>query len=378
MKSPKNLKEKFSFFPIIHQLQQLSCRIINISTMMLPTSLFILLGSTIPPSTSFRSVVLNRQRISRLYESSTSSSNVKHLVDEDEDALSSCPSSNRRRLFPHAAAATVGVCVSSFFPSGCNCRLHCSVVPSANAIELTQPSSNLIQMYDTPRNSIMDSFFSWNMATGMEDYEMEAQPYKTQLFDRLFDSLSRDEVPVVIEVGMGTLPNAKYYSQSLASKKLKGLEIVGVDPNDSMTNFAHENAEKSGLLSLPGTSIRTVHGVAEALPFEDNSVDAIVTTLTLCSVVNPDRALSEILRVLKPSGKYLFWEHVLSETDIGLATQQKLLNPLQVVLADGCHLTRRTGLTIQNAGFGEVDLDCITMNTSGIIGPTVVGIASKA
>ena len=197
----------------------------------------------------------------------------------------------------------------------------------------------------------MDSIFAEQMATGMVDYEKEVEQYKAALFQKLFNSLADENnrdgtyVPVIAEVGMGTFPNAKYYAKALSSGvALKGLDIIGVDPNSSMSSYAEDNARQYGLSS----SLRTVNGVAEDLPFADGSVDAIVTTLTLCSVVDQTKALSEIRRVLRPNGgKFLFWEHVLSEDNTNLALQQKLLNPIQTFSADGCHLNRRTGMNIQ-------------------------------
>ena len=93
-----------------------------------------------------------------------------------------------------------------------------------------------------------------------------------------------------------------------------------------------------------------MHGVSEALPLADGSCDAVVCTLTLCSVLEPQKSVAEIKRVLKPGGKFLFWEHVLSETDDELKRQQIALTPQQVKRADGCHLDRRTG-------------KCVTHNT---------------
>ena len=116
----------------------------------------------------------------------------------------------------------------------------------------------------------------------------------------------------------------------------------------------------------------------QALPLPDHSADAVISTLILCSVSDPDLALSEIHRMLKPNtGKFVFWEHVLSETDAGLAIEQLILSPLQTVVADGCHLNRKTGSLIQSFGFwGGVDQTYITMKSADIIGPTVYGIAS--
>lgn len=74
-----------------------------------------------------------------------------------------------------------------------------------------------------------------------------------------------------------------------------------------------------------------VSGVGEALPLADSSADAVVCTLTLCSVRDPAAAVAEVRRVLRPGGIFLFIEHVLSPTDAFLAQQQRTLTPLQVM-----------------------------------------------
>lgn len=311
--------------------------------------------------TGFGAVMLPTQSrtscLSLCYNNGLSHNNMSGKEIEEKEIISSF---QRRSLLISTMMTSCGYC-SCHFPS------------SANAlVELTQPSTTDFR----PRNKFIDNFFAHQMATEMSDYEREIQKYKADLFQKLFYSLSDGSgtsVPVVVEVGMGTFPNAKYYAQALSSSGLKGFDIVGVDPNDSMSSYAHDNARVFGLNSL----LRTINGVAEALPFADKSVDAIVTTLTLCSVFDQEKALSEMRRVLKPNtGKYLFWEHVLAEDDTALAFQQDLLNPLQTFAADGCHLNRRTGMNIQKAFEGKVDLNYITLEDKWVLGPTVFGIAS--
>ncbi|KAL7435861.1 hypothetical protein ACHAXH_004954 [Discostella pseudostelligera] len=274
-----------------------------------------------------------------------------------------------------------------------------------------------LSYYDKPRNSCLDRFFSYSMSTGMDDYEAKAYPYKSRLFDKMLRSVSQAATsysavepssssssetqnivlesrrPVILEVGMGTFPNAPYYAQALRGSTTtstaapdgmffkQGLDIISLDPNDYMFDYAIDSATKSGLLSPSSlTSLRNVHGVAEALPFGDGTIDAVVGTLTLCSVTDQLVALKEIQRVLKPrTGVYLFWEHVLSEKDVGLAFQQRLLSPLQTIVADGCHLDRRTGWNIEQAGFrGRAEIEYMMLDLGGgasIISPTVFGIA---
>lgn len=81
---------------------------------------------------------------------------------------------------------------------------------------------------------------------------------------------------------------------------------------------------------------------AEALPFADGSFDAVVSTLTFCTIPDPVKALQEISRVLRPGGKFIFIEHIEAPKDTFLYYQQELLDPLQALLADGCHLVRHT------------------------------------
>ena len=143
--------------------------------------------------------------------------------------------------------------------------------------------------------------------------------------------------------------------------------------------YAREAFASSGLEERYGCSLRVARGVGEALPLADESVDAVVSTLTLCSVVDPAASLREIARVLKPrTGRLLFLEHVLSETDEGLARTQRALTPLQVLAADGCHLDRRTLQTVRDtAGFARVDAEMSTLDGFWYLSPTAAGFAVK-
>ncbi|GMH58732.1 hypothetical protein TL16_g02675 [Triparma laevis f. inornata] len=215
-----------------------------------------------------------------------------------------------------------------------------------------------------------DMRFALGMSSGMKDYEAEASTKKAELFSKLLSSLPAS--PSIVEVGMGSFPNSKFYHPSSSSN----LDIIGVDPNDSMKGYAMSNANDAGL-TKNGNSVRIVHGVSEALPFDDNSVDACVVTLTFCSVLDPEASIAEIKRILKPNGKFLFWEHVLSQTDTNMANFQNVMTLTQVKVADGCHLNRKTGETISNAGFKKVDLDYFELKTFSYLNPTVAGIATK-
>jgi SAM-dependent methyltransferase len=252
---------------------------------------------------------------------------------------------------------------------GCGC-FSCGSAPSAHALAaLKPPPEELVRAYDGERDQRKDAGFARGMATGMKDYERAVAPTKRRLFGRLLGALpARAEPPVVVELGMGSFPNAPYYAAANTP-----LDVVGVDPNDAMGAYARRAAAP---LLAAGSSVRVVHGVGEALPLADASVDAVVCTLTLCSVPSPERTLAEVRRVLRPGGRLLFLEHVLSETDARLAAAQALLDPMQVAAADGCHLNRRTLETIRAAGFASVDAEYFELDGFLYLDPTVAGIAT--
>mmetsp|Transcript_27183 Transcript_27183/g.34709 ORF Transcript_27183/g.34709 Transcript_27183/m.34709 type:complete len:242 (-) Transcript_27183:12-737(-) len=155
-----------------------------------------------------------------------------------------------RNLYRLTAASSVGVV------SACSC---CLPGPANALAKISEPLPEAVATYDLARDKMKDFRFAYGMAVGMERYERDAYPKKLKLFQKLFSSLSDVSEPVVVEVGMGSFPNAQYY------KGTSGLDIIGVDPNDSMSLYANNNAALSGLLQRD--SLRVVHGVGEALPF---------------------------------------------------------------------------------------------------------------
>jgi len=141
----------------------------------------------------------------------------------------------------------------------------------------------------------------------------------------------------VIEIGFGSGANLSHYPPAVRS-------VVGIEPNDGMLDrFQHK-------VSTAPMPIRLVIGQAEALPFADRSFDTAVSTLTLCSVVDPNRALAELRRVLRDDGRLMAIEHGLSN-DASIARWQQRLNGLQNVIGCGCHLIRPIPELIKNQHF---------------------------
>ena len=131
----------------------------------------------------------------------------------------------------------------------------------------------------------------------------------------------------VLEIGIGSGLNIPLYDTDLVTK------IIGVDPSAAMHSLAKERINESPV------SIEFISADAAEIPLQDQSIDTIVCTYTLCSVSNPQQVLKEVKRLLKPGGKFLFSEHGNAPDESVVKFQHKL-EPIWKFLADGCHLTR--------------------------------------
>lgn len=141
----------------------------------------------------------------------------------------------------------------------------------------------------------------------------------------------------VLEVGIGGGANLPFYTPQVT-------ELFGVDPDERALGFLERRAHG---MPFP---VHALPGSAESIPLEDNAVDCVVTTLTLCSVPDHDAAIQEIRRVLKPGGSYLFAEHGRAPED-RVARWQDRLTPCTRVLGGGCHLNYPMDRVIGDRGF---------------------------
>jgi len=136
-----------------------------------------------------------------------------------------------------------------------------------------------------------------------------------------------------IDLGAGTGANLALYPDAVT-------ELVLAEPDPHMIKRLRQKLAESGRDAEP------VEAPAERLPFEDSSFDTAVFTLVLCTVPDPETALAEAARVLKPDGKLLFVEHVRAK-DAGLARWQDRLEKPWRFVGDGCHCNRDTVATIE-------------------------------
>lgn len=157
--------------------------------------------------------------------------------------------------------------------------------------------------------------------------------------------LRRQLVPLasgrVLEIGVGSGLNLPFYPQ--------GVQVTGVDPSLALQHYAREMAGQAQL------DVEFLAVSAEAIPIADQTFDTAVVTWSLCTIPDPNAALREVRRLLKPKGKLIFIEHGESP-EPSIAAWQRRINPVWNKLAGGCHLNRRPDHSLLANGFKLVDL----------------------
>jgi ubiquinone/menaquinone biosynthesis C-methylase UbiE len=142
----------------------------------------------------------------------------------------------------------------------------------------------------------------------------------------------------VVEVGAGSGANFAHYPTTVS-------EVVAVEPE----RYLREGAQKAAMRAP--ISVSVVEGGADQLAGEAGSFDAGVAALVLCTVPDQQRALAELLRVIRPGGELRFYEHVIADTP-GQARFQRFADAtFWPHVAGGCHMARDTKSAIERAGF---------------------------
>lgn len=195
---------------------------------------------------------------------------------------------------------------------------------------------------------------AWALWKGWPRHERAVEPAKRSLIGRLEG--------VVVEIGPGSGACLRYYR--------RGVRWVGIEPNFHAHAYLEARARECGL------DARVQEGVAERLPLPDESVDAVVSSLVLCTVGDLDATLREIRRVLKPGGRFVFIEHVAAPAGTWLRRVQRLVRWPQGVIADGCRPDRETWRAIEAAGFSHV-VTCHDRLPVPVVGPHIMGLAVK-
>lgn len=147
----------------------------------------------------------------------------------------------------------------------------------------------------------------------------------------------------VLEIGFGGGLNLPYYDRD------KVRRVFGLEPSEGMRRSAARNIAASGLdielIDLPG----------EEIPLEENSVDSILVTYTLCTIPDAVTALRGMRRVLKPDGRLFFCEHGKAP-DEEVYKWQRRLNGGWQRFSGGCNMDRDIPALLGEGGF-EIEDD---------------------
>jgi len=167
----------------------------------------------------------------------------------------------------------------------------------------------------------------------------------------------------ILEIGMGSGLNIQHYDPQKVEK------LWGLEPSHGMRAKARHRVETAPFelewLDLPG----------EEIPLDNNSVDTVVLTYTLCTIPDWHTALQQMRRVLKPGGKLLFSEHGKAP-DEAVRRRQDRINPLWMKIAGGCHVTRDIPGLLAEGGLEVRQIDTMYMpSTPKFAGFTYWGYA---
>ncbi len=195
---------------------------------------------------------------------------------------------------------------------------------------------------------------AWIASKGSPQYDRLVADRKRELLGSLRGA--------VLEIGPGTAPNLKYFAP--------GVQWIGVEPDAAVLPYLRQEAQR---LRMP---IELRDRVGNRLPADDNTMDAVVSTLVLCSVPHPAAMLAEIRRVLKPGGHFVLIEHVAAPRGTWQRRLQDWLQPLWTCVDGECHPNREIWTALEQAGFGRVDYEQFRVRR-GLVSPHIAGVLVK-
>ena len=220
----------------------------------------------------------------------------------------------------------------------------------------TTGTSDQRQPPKKPRLLLYKRFFAWSLSKLQRCYGDEIDRRKKELLGALHGT--------VVEIGPGAGANLGFYPDHVS--------LVLVEPNPYMRPYFEEMARQHDV------SFEICGGTAEDLDLSDASADFVVSTLVLCSVDDPEAALQEVLRVLKPGGRFIFVEHVAAPHGTTTRKWQGRLRGFWRRICDGCTLDRETWIVIEEAGFATCEIEHFEAEDAPLVKPHIAGIGMKS
>jgi len=157
--------------------------------------------------------------------------------------------------------------------------------------------------------------------------------------DQAFSGVTGD----VLEVGFANGTNLLHYPATVR-------RVYAVEPSDVAWRRAARRIEEFG------RPVERIGLDSATLALPDDSVDAVVSAWTMCTIPDLEAALAEMRRVLRPGGALYFAEHALSPEE-PVAERQHRWTPRWKKVAGGCHLDRDIPHLVEDAGFNLSDLE---------------------
>lgn len=203
---------------------------------------------------------------------------------------------------------------------------------------------------------------SWLMA---QSYDWAMRKTEQRCLAQWRQELLAQATGELLEIGAGTGINLPHYPYNLS-------KITLCEPDSQMRRKLRQK-----LTDAQHRNIQVVHWCAEQIELPDQSFDTIVSSLVLCSVSDPQQALKELYRLLRPGGQLLFLEHIIAAEHKTIRWQRRF-EPVWRRCSGNCHLTRDTLINIEAAGLQIEHLqEADIIGAPAILRRTVRGRAHK-
>lgn len=185
--------------------------------------------------------------------------------------------------------------------------------------------------------------------------------YLDRLLHRRKAALFADLPPTVVEIGPGVGANLRYLPA--------GTRLIAVEPNPAMHARLIARAARAGI------DLEVHPDGAERLDLPDGSVDAVISSLVLCTVPDPARVLAEVRRVLRPGGRFLFVEHVAAAEGTALRGVQRAVRGPWSWFFEGCSCERDLRAVIDAAGFVATRIEAYRLRSPFLpANPQIAGV----